>query len=1653
MKKFLLIFLATFLAAPLFFVYAEDDVDPYIFIQGKNEYERNGVMSFTSEEEPVLTLTSSVTDEITVDVYASNKDDLLEYLKYDGEHKQINDEPRVHTDAKIETRTVHAGDKFPLTIDKEGIYVVHAYAGDTENYAFVVRSRVGIVVKESRDGLIFWAQEYASRRKMPHVNIAVYGVHEKVEKKEETKTGEDGAALTKTSVTYDIAVATYGKSIALIPLNLSRLGRVYYEGEERTNDYPGQELRAKYFTFIDRPLYRPGDTVHFKSVARYDDDLSYRLPDDGTWHVSISHWGENEKKVVAEGDYKTDSYGTLSGDLVIPSDASYSDGYELTVERTDKKDLFEWWGWNASSVYFSVQEYRKPEYDLSIHADQRDYVSGGSVSFDVEARYFSGEAIKGGSVQYKIYESPYYESLYYEDRQDESDLRMYSYGGYGEIASGIVSIGADGTGQGAFAPMITDGLPHVYTVEVQYAAEAGEPVIDQEYVMVYPAEYGIYRTDYVDTALAGKEYATNMILHPNRDGAVIADQNMHIVIERTWWEEKDDQSDVYNRYEEHVEIIKEFDATSDRSGHVTVDFIPPAGGSYEISISGTDQFGNHVIKIFNAWITEDKKFIAGQNSEGLTIATDQSMYEPGSRMDINVSAETGDRDLFVTLEREFVHEYHVIHMDGSDEDFDLTIDDDAMPQITLGVQGFDRAQLNAAQKKIVVSAQTKKLNVSLSTDRVMYGPGDTVTVNIMAKDDKGKPQRADLALWAIDKAIFELKEPSSQDIFATFWGESARYGFTQSSNSLRSISIESAESGGCFVAGTQVRMSDGTKRAIEDIHVGDLVMTRSEKSEELISARVTSTHMIDAPGYFEINNGLLRVTGEHIVRVNDTWKTVYDLRVGDMLVGHDGEDFMITSLKWIGERISVYNFEVEEYHAYFANDVFVHNNKGEGPERGVFKDVAYWDPHVRTDDSGKARVTFVLPDDLTTWVISGIGTTQDTQVGNAMTEVMTTKPIMVRPYMPNILRKDDQLSVVATIQNTTAEDRTLTAQLSFDGGDVETVRKDVTVVAGGTEVVSWKIVPKKEGADAVMVFAAVDQKDPTLGDKVEKHIPIKQYGFDEKNSYAHADGAPYDVMIPDDAYNDKTYIELTVASSLLHSLRGAMTYLIRYPYGCVEQITSSMVPAILAKERTVILREAAEGKDLDAMIIKGVKMLEKRQNDEGGWELWGGDSSELFLSSYVVEQLKRAQAVGVPVDEEVLSQAQGYFDRQDAALEDERILVAYGRSLFGSLPDGPVSVNVQTPADLLAMGVIANLRSGFTDPQTNGYEALLSRLQKQGNVVFLASGDPISYFSSDDTSTALALRAVLMAQGDQEIIRGLTQYLTQSRKKEYWSHTFATSQTLMALTAYAHMEQGEKHDGVFRVMVDGTEIAHDVLSDAQPVVTVNVPVEKIKKSGSKISIISEGKTYSTIFTNAFHTDRDAKAMSRGIGITRSYQNEKGKEYSIGVGDTVIVSLEVSGLQPGMRNMLLEDHLPSGMIPVNESFVNADMSEDMNAFMWTEHREYLLDGVIITDTHPSNETYMYRARVVSAGEFAVPPAYGVLMYSPDIYGRTEAQNIHIDVASQVVEVDGSIKKSKAKDQLASFMKNLTSVMTVIAIGACIVAICVGVFAAIKYKKGS
>ena len=372
-------------------------------------------------------------------------------------------------------------------------------------------------------------------------------------------------------------------------------------------------------------------------------------------------------------------------------------------------------------------------------------------------------------------------------------------------------------------------IPDSLRENTTYTIFFGDAVVNyKENLPVHNFEYHFSTGNVVDS----------LQLHGNREGANLSNQNFEVTGKRVWWEVEDINKRYleYNRKEENLPVGT---VLTDEKGAAVFHFIPKDVGSHTFVMTGKDNAGNVIKKEFSIWVTDElasnSKFMP-TGSDGLTFVLDKEKYEPQDIVQVSIASKVSDRDVLLGVERDFVHRFQVVHVDGNSTTVDINIEDADIPNMYISGASFDSDQLDTVGTEVKISSQSKKLDIDVVTDKDAYAPGDTVTVDIMTRDAQGNPREADVALWAVDKALFELVPQNNHDIYGAYWDH--RPGDTSTTNSLRGIWIQMAEGGGCFLPGTQVSMDGGYTKNIEDVQVGDEILTFNDEQDNLVSARV-----------------------------------------------------------------------------------------------------------------------------------------------------------------------------------------------------------------------------------------------------------------------------------------------------------------------------------------------------------------------------------------------------------------------------------------------------------------------------------------------------------------------------------------------------------------------------------------------------------------------------------------------------------------------------------------------------------------------------------------------------------------------------------------------------------------------------------------------
>ncbi|MGD9129505.1 MAG: alpha-2-macroglobulin family protein [Candidatus Woesebacteria bacterium] len=1587
------------------------------------------VIAQSSLEEPAVWVGDhKLNGELELRVYKATLTSLLEYLAHDEDNNQVNPDVRASELEQLVTINepiAFAQKKILLPLEETGVWYLEArFKGETwVGKTFLIRSKTGVLVKEGNNELIFWGQDYASKRSINQGEVTVYNLENSIQTLAQSNFNQDGVAKTGISTDADIAIFKNGNDISLTPINLR-----FLEGNWGYNFFTPKERKAKFFTFTDRPLYKPGDVIKFKSIIRDDDDAVYSIPK-GLAQVKI--YSDDYDNPVFVDNFPITDEGSIAGEVTLPADASTDYYYlEVNLDATEEADYY---NYNLRDyVYFQVEHYRKPEYSIDIEAEESELIAGDSSSFTITGSYFFGEPISKQTVKYKIYSAPYWSSDYYGQRKIElSDNYRYGYYWGKEVTSGTAVFNSQGEAVIDFEALLpeidatassytsnTSKKSQIYAIEAEFDDGSGNSVFARKNILVRNGEFGIFKKNYQSTALLNQEIDVPIKLVAYQDDVQISKIDLTVKPVHQTWVREEVEGQKYPRFREEKKELKEFSIVTDKQGEATIKFTPEKLGSYVMTVVAEDSRGNQISKDFYFWITDEKQAVfSGQYEQHLDIQIDKEEYQFQDTVKAIISSSEPDRDLFLSFERDGVRRFQTVKLHAQTATVELPLQQTDMPNIFLSVASFTKGRLDSNNRVVHVSPDPQKLTVEIKANKERYVPAETVTLDIFTKDFAGNAIPAETAVWVVDKAIFELTNQGTADIFNRFWSE--RYLNTAKSHSLEGIfMMNMGGGGGCFTGDTQISIANGKDKAIKDIKIGDQVLTKKNPNDKPKATKVTKVFEHQVAGYFLVNASL-KVTPEHIMWINDRWQTASHLKIGDKLRDSQNNEIEVVSLEWQDGLFKVFNLEVENAHTFFANDIWVHNQKGDGGGRKIFEDTAYWNPFVKTDANGHAQITFKLPDNLTTWVISSVGATQDTKVGQSTQEILVSKSVVLRPILPNLLLIEDEIVIPAILHNFTDEDHEFKVNLETDSAEILDQNKQTVIVKSGEFAqVAWHLKASQANEVAAFTFSAQASDNQELSDIITRKIPVRKFGFWEKTGENSEGSGSFTLSLNPDSDREKSKFTLLLSPSLISSLPSAMKYLVDYPYGCTEQTTSRFVPAVIAKENPQLFAEALKDKDLDAIINKSISKLADHQQSDGGWSWWSNGESDYFVTAYVLEYLLRAEKLGFDVNYFIKNQAKRFLstlrqeDREKAANPsaeelresiEELIIRSYALSLLGERLESFHGFEGLSP-DILALAVMSNFNNGNTDPQTNGLDYLLSLAKEQGDSLYWPAGKS-RYFGSQAASTALAIKALAKANYQLPKAGQAVKFLLKNRKNRYWANTFATAQIVQAAVDFAHSSEQTNPDFSFTVSLDNQQLHQALVNDSmQELEAVEIKGTDLAAATAQLAVersAGPGQLYFTLLTEEFRTNKNADAVSHGINIKRKYVNTKGEDYSIGVGDIINVELTVGGLNSTDYYAVIEDQLPAGMLPINKKLKSEQFTQETDNYYSTAGQEVTENGMIISlyRISPKEKIYTYQARVVNQGKFIAPPAKVFLMYSPEIYARTTTETVEIMAESK------------------------------------------------------
>ena len=1405
----------------------------------------------------------------------------------------------------------------------------------------------------------------------------------------------------------------------------------------------------KSYIYTDRPVYRPGHSVNFKSILRTGKTLEYTEGETINISIKNSKYEKIYNKIL-----KTDEYGTISDNFKL-SDTCSQGTYSINVKRSD---------YYSDTAYFCVSEYRKPEFYINITTDRPFYITGDKITVTAEGYYYLGRPLADGELCYKV------ENRY--STECEGQTRTDSYG------------------KAQFSWIVPDRRlfwNYSYKVHVKLHDDSGREVEQYKEIPVYPFPFMLSLS--VDKI----EYGPGEVSIYIQKGAIVP---VKIIAED--YSGKAVETEVLFRIKNDLseEVARKM-LTTDKDGFACYEYSFNKTGFYELQCFSAKNVNIKTSLPVYCYFREDY-------TESIKIITDKTCVEPGDSLYVMVIFPPSSvGNAVVTIERKGITSEIIDFSKKKFQEFYLHIDEYYRDGFTIGVYYSSSEGVKFIGKRIGYNSKDKYLTVSVKNDKEKYLPREYAQFFIKTSHSNGKPASSQVTMSIIDSSIYGINKEKRQSIEEFFLKSSQSRYISRNVNMSCSKRFERRD---YYREVIKTIMNFLHWEIKYNIHEYDESKMSEESVTSLKQPDFTRENFLDTvyfnPNIITDHNGIAEVT----VPMPDnltTWKATLLGVTKDTMVGETGKNITVTKKLFV--RIITPRFFRERdevaisgiIHNYLSSDK---NVCGRCITDGAIEILNRSDYKVNVGSGNTATVI---------WNIKVIREGSCSIKISALTDEESDEVKITLPILPHGCEKT--ISISNTTDNEREEVFTLpeegitsplcliTLESSIASSILSSIEYLVSFTYGCMEQTMNRFLPNvivskafeeldlAEAATEDRVILSEEEADgeEDVENEIEKGVSFFiELGRGLLELVSYFDVSPiikrvkslrkrmvleHGILIPPVKVKDNLQLESDTYSFVIgdrqvaagelrvrkflaagteyqvKKFKGTETTVPNYSLagvwinqeqildaqeeGCIILEPLDVIEAHLAEvikkyaSNFITFQKKEEAfkitgnkykkvKDLPQMVRVGLERLYNYRNYDGGWSWWpySNGQSQPFVTGYVLYGMALAKDAGYSVSKSYIDSAvkciKKHYEKEDNL--NAKAFMAFACVAAGEYKESWLTELLDKRDELdnysRAILSISLKKINFWRKDIDKLTALIEESAEiTGDMAWWSSkADKYGWTDSIIETTAYCLKALIATKKDSHLIQKAVRFLSKNRKGNKWNSTKDTAAVLMALTDY--MKTTGEINANFKAEVSLNDHKPDNLRFKQE--DTGKEGKKIRyreglnpgKNSIKFKLHGHGTLYYSLYTTYYTKEEAIKGSDSGFTVTRNYficdkNNSPVIPYRdppfihVNLFDEIMVQLKIKG-RPVYEYVIIEDPKPAGCeILEKKGYLYRWGDEGVHGEKEFEARD---DRAAFFFSYWQDGIceITYYMKVEAMGIFHVMPARASLMYSPEVNGISD-----------------------------------------------------------------
>ncbi|MGX2983531.1 alpha-2-macroglobulin family protein [Helicobacter sp. 23-1045] len=663
--------------------------------------------------------------------------------------------------------------------------------------------------------------------------------------------------------------------------------------------------------------------------------------------------------------------------------------------------------------------------------------------------------------------------------------------------------------------------------------------------------------------------------------------------------------------------------------------------------------------------------------------------------------------------------------------------------------------------------------------------------------------------------------------------------------------------------------------------------------------------------------------------------------------------------------------------------------KGRNDENAErFKPVVHFIKPTKSDKNGNAKISVDVPSYIGALRVMLVAV-DNNSYGSAQKEVRVSAPVVMLPTIPRSLKIGDNFQMPIEVMQ--IKDNVDSANLAIKSDGIVEFDKSLQEVRFKDGKKSQTIffngrVKEKLGVENIAIQLNSDNfimRDSTQID-IKAPNPYTQIS----KNWVLKGGESALIEAPKAFVENSNSGKITLSSKPLLSIDHRLKWLIRYPYGCIEQTTSSVFPQLFITK--LASENFAQKQQIVDNINAGIARIQSFQTNDGGFSYWqGGNQSDEWGSSYATHFLIMAKMNGYKVSDSVLKKAINYLKNH---IDSRDIYPLYLLSLSDNHQLGAMNEIYENHLRNLSITNRWLLAASYA---MAGFDDIALKIS---NGLSLTPNESQDYYSrsygSNLRNKAIILQAHKIVTGN--IDADLYDEIKSELEGNEWLSTQTSAYALLVLASIK--DEAQKGD----------------MGEIKGEITLNNKTQKFELAKDRVEFaLNSGsakvKSPNALFVNysweGITADSSNDNIAKKMQLAREFVvfDESGNERVIDAreiqsGDTFYIKILLvphGRNRIDMDNIALSQNLPSGWEIENTRLNNDALPQAVvsanNGISYTDIRD---DKIMwFFDVGESQMVYV-KINAVTPGVYTLPAAYAEAMYDGSYKASTDSFKVRV-----------------------------------------------------------